>query len=77
MIEIEKNWKMNILNWHFLKFEYLIEKMIEYYRLQAKFFFYIYIYIYIGSPTNESSYKRAARSICIVSSHKLKYVLTM
>jgi len=29
MIKIEKNWKIDTLNWHFLKFEYLIAKVMK------------------------------------------------
>jgi hypothetical protein len=29
MVEIENNWKMDTLNWHFLKFVYLFAKVIK------------------------------------------------
>jgi hypothetical protein len=29
MVEIEKNWKIDTLNWHFLKFKYIFSKVIK------------------------------------------------
>jgi len=45
IVKIEKNWKMDTLNWHFLKFKYLIVKVKEKLRVINEVFSDFYYYV--------------------------------